>query len=513
MIAGNTNLLGVVWVLFALLGIFRLLGSRTNWVAAIGWLAGLAVFPTHWPGLWMHPALRNSFTGTLSCTVLGVTGVVLVMMLIAEWHESLTSTFSPSAPDGRSPTPTESSPPDAKACWLLLAAGLWAVMAATSDFTGSLVAWEVLLLTQLRQIDLPSSSDPAQSERVVRQIRWNLLSWQIITSLFLWSGWAMLLNEGGPASWAAAGTPSNSWSRAGWVLLVLGWAGRTCAIPGHFVWIDMAALAVAGTNESAASASRAAVARWGGTGNQLLRWLAAVLMARQLVEWTLPRSSSLTPGESTPMIVWSLLGGWTALWGALMLLRQEDWRRWVATLFMTATGGWIWSLSLFYLSPSMAHRSLWGSLSALAALFCLAHLLIAWGTSLARRTGRPLTYFEEWGGLIHDSRGGVYAVALGLIVLSGLGRPLGWLLPSEGLLHAWRVLVADDDRIDLPSLPLIPGTLLILLASLLSLLAVYRWLGTVLRGVAIGAKPVPLSWSQLLVLAIACGLGVWICVQ
>ncbi len=409
---------------------------------------------------------------------------------------------------------TDADEMDAKDWWLLLTLGLGVVMLSAPHLAGALLAWELIQLTSLKFVRCEAAGDQSRRVGIQSRLKGLMLLWQGTTAIFVWTGWLLLMNQQESRltsmSNPVAGWQGNSWGQVGWVLMVAGCAGRLCLIPGHFLWLDLAAMLSPcrlspNVGETARRSLHGVL-----SGHQLVRWLCGLWV----LSWLAPRNMPGIAADALPVsmeaLAWSLIGGWTALAAGLIILKQEEWSRWVATILMAGTGWWVWSLCLLEPVPVEAQGERWEGMSRQLTVMVVGFGLIKWGISEAFRTGRRLQYFEEWEGLFSVCPSGVLAV-IGGVSLFLLSSPWpGWLMDTQPLLSLWQVRSGPEDRVELGSLSLLPGACLVLISSLLVWVGFFRWLALVFAGLPIGARSVP--WGSFGVVILVSAALLWLAV-
>ncbi|ADG68940.1 hypothetical protein Plim_3125 [Planctopirus limnophila DSM 3776] len=492
----NWNLAGGVWIVLAMVGILVFPEARRWPFSLLAWLAGVVSQGAQgWPGVWSQAAMPHPLTkGILICLTAG-SGLVLGASALSYWFKA-----------------TDTDEIDAWDWWLLLTMGLGVVMLSAPHLAGALLAWELIQLTSLKFIRCEAAEDQSRRVAIQSRLKGMLMLWQGTTAVFVWTGWLLLMNQQESRltsmSNPVAGWQGESWGQVGWVLMVAGCAGRLCLIPGHFLWLDLAAMLSPcrlspNVGETARRSLHGVL-----SGHQLVRWLCGLWV----LSWLAPRNTPGIAADALPVsmeaLAWSLIGGWTALAAGLMILKQEEWSRWVATILMAGTGWWVWSLCLLEQVPVEAQVERWEGMSRQLTVLVLGYGLMVWGVGEAFRTGRRLQYVEEWEGLFSVCPSGVLAVTGG-VCLFLLSSPWpGWLIDTQPLLSLWQVSIGPDDRVELGSLSLLPGAILVLTSSLLVWVGFFRWLVLVFTGLPIGARSVP--WSSLGVVILVSAALMWL---
>lgn len=507
----NWNLAGGMWIVLAMVGMMVLPEARRWPFSLLAWLAGLvSLAAVGWPGVWSQAAMPHPLSrGILICLTVGV-GMALGASARGCWLARRGGASQPVTAG----QVTDADEMDAWDWWLLLTLGLGVVMLSAPHLAGALLAWELIQLTSLKFIRCEAAGDQSRRVGIQSRLKGLMLLWQGTTAIFVWTGWLLLMNQQESRltsmSNPVAGWQGDSWQQVGWVLMVAGCAGRLCLIPGHFLWLDLAAMLSPcrlspNVGETARRSLHGVL-----SGHQLVRWLCGLWV----LSWLAPRNMPGIAADALPVsmeaLAWSLIGGWTALAAGLIILKQEEWSRWVATILMAGTGWWVWSLCLLEPVPVEAQGERWEGMSRQLTVMVVGFGLIKWGISEAFRTGRRLQYFEEWEGLFSVCPSGVLAV-IGGVSLFLLSSPWpGWLMDTQPLLSLWQVRSGPEDRVELGSLSLLPGACLVLISSLLVWVGFFRWLALVFAGLPIGATSVP--WGSFGVVILVSAALLWLAV-
>ncbi len=505
----NWNLAGGVWIVLAMVGMMVLPEARRWPFSWLAWLAGVVSLGAQgWPGVWSQAAMPHPLSrGILICMTAG-SGMVLGGATLSCWMAKRGGVSQPAT----AAKVAGSDEMDAWDWWLLLTLGLGVVMLSAPHLGGALLAWELIQLTSLKFIRCDAAEDQSRRVAIQSRLKGMLLLWQGTTAIFVWMGWLLLMNHQQSRFTSIPnlfeGWQGESLGQVGWVLMVAGCGGRLCLIPGHFLWLDLAAVLSSGTLSGSVSETTRRSLLGVLSGHQLVRWLSGLWV----LSWLAPRNMLGIAADALPVsmeaLAWSLIGGWTALAAGLMILKQEEWSRWVATILMAGTGWWVWSLSLLEHVPVEAQVERWEGMSRQLTVLVLGYGLMVWGVGEAFRTGRRLQYVEEWEGLFSVCPSGVLAVTGG-ICLFLLSSPWpGWLIDTQPFLSLWQVSIGPDDRVELGSLSLLPGAFLVLTSSLLVWVGFFRWLVLVFTGLPIGARSVP--WSSLGVVILVSAALMWL---